>query len=328
MVIVAGFLGSGKTSLLNHLLRHNRGMRIGVVVNDFGSINIDSMLVAGQVDSLVSLGNGCMCCAIDVDDMDATFEALTSSDASLDAIVVEASGLAEPRNMIRLVLASSNPRIRYGGLVVVVDAIAWPVTSLANPELRKHLPLADLTVLNKVDHVSAEDLTALETEIRGVVGDVPIARTSFGAIDVDLLFDAPDRHTTAPRQLSLDDLIREIDDSRHDHLHAGYDSMSFTADDPMDPRIFVDLLENPPAGVYRTKGFVDFGTVGRHHRRYIVHTVGRHIRFEKTTGVGTELVLIGTGIDTGALRSSLDAIVIGEPANNDRMLVVHRYVAT
>ena len=94
-----------------------------MVVNDFGSINIDSMLVAGQVDSLVSLGNGCMCCAIDVDDMDATFETLTSSDASLDAIVVEASGLAEPRNMIRLVLASANTRIRYGGLVVVVDAV-------------------------------------------------------------------------------------------------------------------------------------------------------------------------------------------------------------
>lgn len=69
VVIVAGFLGSGKTTLLNHLLRDNRGTRIGVVVNDFGAINIDAMLVAGQVDAMVSLGNGCVCCAVDVSEL-------------------------------------------------------------------------------------------------------------------------------------------------------------------------------------------------------------------------------------------------------------------
>ena len=70
VVIVAGFLGSGKTTLLNHVLRNNRGVRVGVIVNDFGAVNIDSMMVAGQVDSMVSLSNGCMCCAVDVSDMD------------------------------------------------------------------------------------------------------------------------------------------------------------------------------------------------------------------------------------------------------------------
>ena len=96
----------------------------------------------------------------------------------------------------------------------------------------------------------------------------------------------------------------------------------------MDPRAFVGLLENPPAGIYRAKGFVDFGTVGRRRRRFLVHTVGRHIRFEKTTGAGTELVLIGTDMDTSAVRSALDSIAVETPADDERMLVVHRYVTT
>ncbi len=108
VVIVAGFLGSGKTTLLNHVLRNNRGVRVGVIVNDFGAVNIDSMMVAGQVDSMVSLSNGCMCCAVDVSDMDEMLDRLAHPASQIDVIIVEASGLAEPRNMIRLVLGSTN----------------------------------------------------------------------------------------------------------------------------------------------------------------------------------------------------------------------------
>lgn len=70
VVVLAGFLGSGKTTLLNHLLRQSRGTRIGAVVNDFGAIEIDAMTVAGQVDSMVSLGDGCLCCAVDTSELD------------------------------------------------------------------------------------------------------------------------------------------------------------------------------------------------------------------------------------------------------------------
>lgn len=77
VVVLAGFLGSGKTTLLNQLLRHSGGNRIGVVVNDFGAIEIDAMSVAGQVGSTVSLGNGCLCCAVDGSELDTYLEKLT-----------------------------------------------------------------------------------------------------------------------------------------------------------------------------------------------------------------------------------------------------------
>ena len=89
VVVLAGFLGSGKTTLLNHLLRTSGGTRIGVVVNDFGRINIDAFAVSAQVDSMVSLSNGCLCCAVDGTELDAMLEKLASAD--LDVIVIEAS---------------------------------------------------------------------------------------------------------------------------------------------------------------------------------------------------------------------------------------------
>ncbi|MGH8883431.1 MAG: CobW family GTP-binding protein, partial [Stackebrandtia sp.] len=142
VLVVAGFLGSGKTTLLYQLLRR-REARIGVVVNDFGAVNIDAMLVAGQVDAMVSLGNGCVCCAVDVTELDEMFARLAEPRHRIDVIVVEASGLAEPRNLIRMVIGTDNPRIRYGGLIEMVDAEYFDDSSARHPELVSHLRVAD-----------------------------------------------------------------------------------------------------------------------------------------------------------------------------------------
>lgn len=172
VVVPAGFLGSGKTTLLNHLLRNRSGNRIGVIVNDFGSIEIDAMTVAGQVGSTVSLGNGCLCCAVDASELDTFLETLTRPSARLDVIVIEASGLAEPQELVRMLLASDNPHIRYGGLVEVVDAAEFPATRARHPEIDRHLAVADLIVLNKTDRVTEAGLS----EVRRAVGEAAWAR--------------------------------------------------------------------------------------------------------------------------------------------------------
>ncbi|WP_031080652.1 CobW family GTP-binding protein, partial [Streptomyces sp. NRRL WC-3549] len=161
VVVLAGFLGSGKTTLLNHLLRNRAGNRIGVIVNDFGAIEIDAMTVAGQVGSTVSLGDGCLCCAVDAGELDAFLATLTKPAARLDVIVIEASGLAEPQELVRMLLASDNPRVRYGGLVEVVDAAEFLDTRERHPELGRHLTVADLVVLNKTDRVPEARLAAV-----------------------------------------------------------------------------------------------------------------------------------------------------------------------
>ncbi|SER63508.1 CobW/HypB/UreG, nucleotide-binding domain [Actinokineospora terrae] len=133
VLVVAGFLGAGKTTLLNHLLHTASDLRVGVIVNDFGKVNIDALTVAAQVDSMVSLGNGCLCCAVDPEELDAMLERLAHPDGPVDVIVIEASGLAEPPAMVKMVLASANPHIRYGGLVEVVDAAEFTESRRAPP---------------------------------------------------------------------------------------------------------------------------------------------------------------------------------------------------
>ncbi|MET7437621.1 GTP-binding protein, partial [Streptomyces sp. NPDC005568] len=156
VVVLAGFLGSGKTTLLNHLLHHSGGSRIGAIVNDFGAIDIDAMAVAGALgDSTVALGNGCLCCAVDAGELDDYLERLARPSAGIDVIVIEASGLAEPQELVRMVLASENPRVVYGGLVEVVDAAEFDATRERHPEIERHLALADLVVVNKLDRAVA-----------------------------------------------------------------------------------------------------------------------------------------------------------------------------
>ncbi|WP_040860539.1 CobW family GTP-binding protein [Nocardia niigatensis] len=351
VLIVAGFLGAGKTTLLNRLLR-TRSTRIGVVVNDFGAVNIDAMLVAGQVDAMVSLGNGCVCCAVDVSELDDLFDRLAHPKQKIDVIVVEASGLAEPRNLIRMVVNSDNPRIRYGGLVEVVDAEHFPESRELHPELATHLRMADLVVLNKADRVDAAALERLRSEITGLVGPVPVYPTSHGRIDPGLLFDVPAREPHRPRvgeQLSFDELLldehaapepgdhchehHDRGEDCHHHLHDAYDSVSFTSDTDLNPRELIALLEDPPAGLFRAKGVLAFA-VPDDPRKFVLHMVGRHITIEPGPWARHEprvssLVLIGSGLDAGDVTARLRATahLAGDPLDDHALLPVWRYVA-
>ncbi|MEV6395857.1 GTP-binding protein [Streptomyces sp. NPDC051907] len=336
VLVLAGFLGSGKTTLLNHLLRRNGGNRVGVIVNDFGAIEIDAMTVAGQVGSTVSLGNGCLCCAVDGGELDDYLDTLTRPAARIDVIVIEASGLAEPEELVRMILASDNPRIVYGGLVEVVDAAEFDATRRRHPEIDRHLALADLIVLNKTDRVAPAEVERVRGVIAGIGaagGDgtgAPVISATYGRVDPELLFDPaarPAREEKA-RQLSFEDLYAEEQDSHsHDHhdpggdhaphLHASYESVDVTAAQPMHPRRLMEFLDSRPEGLYRIKGFVDFGPADPGNR-YAVHAVGRFLRFYPAPWPRgaerlTQLVLIGAGVDAGALRGQLESCVQNGP---------------
>ncbi|WP_217196883.1 CobW family GTP-binding protein [Streptomyces buecherae] len=321
VIVLAGFLGSGKTTLLNHLLRHSGDTRIGVIVNDFGSIEIDAMSVSGQVGSTVSLGNGCLCCAVDVSELDGYLDTLTAPAARLDVIVIEASGLAEPQELVRMVLASDNRRVVYGGLVEVADAAEFAATRERHPELDRHLAIADLVVLNKADRVSPSELTALRETLDELSRGTAVVVAEHGRVDPELLFACRPRDESAGRQLSFEDLRDELDfgdgDGHAGHPHAAYESLAFTSSVPLHPRRLMDFLDARPTGLYRIKGFVDFGA-GDPRNRYVLHAVGRFLRFYPEPWPSgeprlTQLVLIGSGIDAPALRDQLAGCRADDP---------------
>jgi G3E family GTPase len=333
VVVLAGFLGSGKTTLLNHLLHRSGGSRVGAIVNDFGAIEIDAMAVAGALgDSTVSLGNGCLCCAVDAGELDQYLDRLVNPSLGIDVVVIEASGLAEPQELVRMVLACENPRVVYGGLVEVVDAAEFDDTRARHPEIDRHLGLADLVVVNKLDR--AADGERVLGLVRSLTDRAAVVPATYGRIDPEFLFDCrPGEERIG--QLSFDDLHDDThpEDGHDGHLHTAYDSLAFTSATPLDPRRLMDFLDSRPEGLYRIKGYVDFGPHDTRNR-YAVHAVGRFLRFYPEPWPTapedrlTQLVLIGSGIDTEALTKALDACRAEPPNTADEhgMWGVLRYV--
>ena len=163
VTVLTGFLGAGKTTLLNRILAGNHGLRIAVLVNDFGSINIDTDLVVG-VDNggeVVNLANGCVCCNIRDDLLGAVRQTIDRPERP-EYIVLEASGVAEPAGIAATFLdASLRDRLRLDSIMCVVDAAQiFAVPEMLDLKLRQ-IAYADMLILNKTDLVKGEEISRI-----------------------------------------------------------------------------------------------------------------------------------------------------------------------
>lgn len=311
VVVLTGHLGAGKTTVLNHLLQQP-GARVGVVVNDFGEINVDAGLVTGQIDEPVSISGGCLCHLSDTSELDDALERLTHPRLALDVVVVEASGVADPVALARMIRFSGVERVRPGGVVDVVDAVEHfrTIDTGGLPPARHRA--STLVVVNKTDLLSADErrrvVARVAARVREVGPHVQVVATSRGRLDPALVYDAASRHDPED-QLPIAALLR--DEHVHDHPHA--DAVSVRATAAVSPSRLVDLLEDPPAGAYRIKGRVTVHT-GRTVRGYLVNVVGRsvHVASARPPDDGGALVAIGMHLDTGVVRRSLERVL--EPA--------------
>ena len=165
LTIISGFLGSGKTSLLNHLLTQSAGRRITAMVNDFGALNIDAELIAAKHGNQITLANGCVCCSIGDDLMRSFMEVMQQSPLP-DHIIIEASGVAEPSRIAGF--AAVDRQLRLDGIVTLVDAGAHG-THAKDPYLsdnyNKQIEAAHLLLISKPDLVDAATLENLEQEL-------------------------------------------------------------------------------------------------------------------------------------------------------------------
>lgn len=317
VIALAGPLGAGKTTVLNHLLAAP-GARVGVVINDFGAIDVDSGLVVGQIDEAASIAGGCVCCLPDAGGLDGALEKLSDPRLRLDAIVVEASGVAEPVALARLIRFSGAEHARLGGVIDVVDAVEHERSVEEGLVAPARYAAATLAVVNKVDLV-AEDargarVAELGAHVRAHNPHVEIVPAARGAIDPALVFDVAGEDDPID-QLPLAQLMREEHAGHADHAHAA--SASAQAAGPVDAAALLDLLEDPPDGAYRIKGTVPVRTP-RGSRAYTVHRVGRSIHVEAAPGdrQADGLVAIGVRLDAVAAQERLERALLPaeEPA--------------
>lgn len=192
--VIGGFLGAGKTTLLNRWLAQANGLRIAVLVNDFGAINIDAGLVAAAGSDAIALSNGCVCCAIG-DDLSVALAKVLATQPRFDAVVVEASGVSDPWRIAQYALAE--PQLQLQAVLLLVDAAAL-AQHLADPllvdSLTRPLAHADLVLLNHADRASATDLQAARAWVLDVAqrrGQTapPISETTQADVPLALLAD-------------------------------------------------------------------------------------------------------------------------------------------
>ncbi|TRW89010.1 GTP-binding protein [Mycolicibacterium sp. 018/SC-01/001] len=304
VIALTGYLGAGKTTLLNHVLR-TPDARIGVVINDFGELNVDAGLVSGQVDEPASIAGGCICCLPDDGGLDVALAQLADPRLRLDAIIVEASGLAEPVAIARIIRFSGVDGIRSGGVVDVLDAVTHfdTVDRDASPPAR--YAAATLVVVNKLDQVADPDaaLRRITERVRETNPHAQIVGATAGRIDPALLFDVAAEEQVG--QLTFQELLK-ADNRPHDHTHA--DAVTVLSDGCVDPGAVLDLLEEPPAGVYRMKGTVAVRFRGA-VRRYVVNVVGAsvHVAPAPARAPANSLVAIGMHLDTDSVHAAVAA---------------------
>jgi G3E family GTPase len=316
VIALTGYLGAGKTSLLNHVLRAP-GARIGVVINDFGDVNVDAALVTGQVDEPVSIAGGCVCCLPDDGGLDEALEKLTDPRLALDAIIVEASGLADPVAVSRMIRFSGVERVRPGGVVDVIDAVThFAVVDQGGLPLARYRA-ASLVVVNKLDqfpeHTRAAEVERIEMRVRERNPHAHVVGAIGARIDPSLLYDVSETDE-GPGQLTFRELLLDAveDDGapahadHRDHVHAA--SVTVTTAGGIDPGALLDLLEEPPTGVYRVKGTVAVRYRER-ERNYVVNLVGSsiHVATAPPAARANCLVAIGTHFDVDDVRDRVEA---------------------
>jgi G3E family GTPase len=201
ILLVTGFLGAGKTTVVNHLLAHAEGRRIAAVVNDFGAINIDAELIAGASDGVVSLANGCICCSLE-GDLLRTLAALLRRDPQPEFIVIETSGVADPADIVRNLM---DPLIWQEApletVLCVVDATTPANTLNDDALLRSQLRAADVVALSKVDLADAASRAQLRETVRALRPAAVVVDALQGEIPSALLFPLDADRVPAPREV-------------------------------------------------------------------------------------------------------------------------------
>jgi G3E family GTPase len=282
ITVVVGFLGAGKTTLLNHILQDEHGRRIAVLVNDFGSINIDAELITEVGDGMVSMANGCICCSIRSDLIGAVLKLAKLPDRP-EHILIESSGVADPAGIVSSFLEPEIwGTVQLDGVVTVVDA----EQALALPDeearlARAQVAGADLVVLNKVDLVDVARLEQVKNWLREIRPGVPVFETSQCRLPLEVLLGINEtRPAASAADPALDVHVHDGSPAADDGAHAhdrnrtvAFDTWTYASEAPMEIGLLQQVLTHLPETVFRAKGFVH--AVEKPHRRLVFQLVGR-----------------------------------------------------
>ncbi|NEQ49208.1 MAG: GTP-binding protein [Leptolyngbya sp. SIO3F4] len=230
VTIITGFLGSGKTTLLNHILTNQEGLKTAVLVNEFGEIGIDNdLLITTDDDStMVELSNGCICCTINNDLLEAVYKVLERKD-KIDYLVVETTGLADPLPVALTFLGTElRDLTRLDSIVTVVDSENYSVDLFSSQAAYNQIAYGDIILLNKADLVGEGDLERLELKVQDIKEGARILRTTQSKVPLQLILSVglfeSDKYFEPTKQGTHDHGAHDHSEhEHHDHGHSKHE---------------------------------------------------------------------------------------------------------
>lgn len=311
ITIISGFLGSGKTTLLNHILTNQQGIKTAVLVNEFGEIGIDNELIIKTEEEMIELSNGCICCSINGELVEA-IEKLINVNKKLDYIIIETTGLADPLPVAMTLLGSDlRDQTRLDSIITLIDAENFNDVALESSIGRSQVIYGDILLLNKCDLVTNKNIEETIDKLKEIKNDVRILKSIKGNIPLNLLLSVG---------LFETDLINQkesVHDHSHGHGHSEEDnriedflSVSFQTKEPFSLRKFQYFLDNQlKSDVFRAKGILWFS---ESERRHVFHLAGKRISIEDSEWGeerNNQLVFIGKELDKEKILSQLNACI-------------------
>jgi len=312
VTVITGYLGAGKTTLLNRILTHEHGLKVAVIVNEFGEVGIDSQLVVNADEEILEMNNGCICCTVRGDLIRIISNLMEKRDR-FDRIVIETTGLADPAPVIQSFFVDDVMRSRclLDAVVTVVDAKhIWQHWDAE--EAQEQIAFADVILLNKIDLDSCEQLEELEQRIRAMTPFAKIHRTQNCVIDLDAVLGI--NAFDLKQALSIDPQL--LNENAHEHDESIYSvsivERGIVSGDKLN-RWLNQLVQAKGADIFRLKGILD---VDSEDRRFVfqgIHMLldGRPGRPWKPEEIRrNELVFIGRNLDEQQLRQEFQDCLV------------------
>jgi G3E family GTPase len=297
VLLITGFLGAGKTTLIQHLLRSdfNAQEKVAVIVNEVGEIGIDGTLLAGQDVDILELTSGCICCTIKTDFFKAVQEIHRTYNPSY--LVVEATGVAQPGDMLDVLFeAPLSDFSRLKKIITVVDADFFEAREVLGTFYDNQIKCADTLILNKIDQVDDDQIRQIDAVLRELNPGVHIFSARHCAVDPATLLevDSNSRHRVSQDHHALH------------HEQEGFHSFSFDDQRLLDRAKLNRFLETLPPSLFRCKGWVRFPDGSG-----LLNYTGSNYRIEPAEGSrDTALVFVGRNCDEKEILSSLKKCLI------------------
>lgn len=312
VTLLTGFLGAGKTTLLNRILNGAHGVRVGVLVNDFGAVNIDAELVEGVEENTIKLSNGCVCCEIR-DDLIRSLDDLLKRSDGIDYVLLEASGVSDPEGIVMTFLNQKYEQmLRLDSITCMIDCEALfdhnEDESLLALKLRQ-IGFADMVVLNKTDLVTQTHLDVVREWVDLHFNRVRMVEAQHCDVPLEILLSVG-RFDPAVQ------LAKSDDSHSHQIARDTFETWSYESSHPFDEQALKEMVRRElPASVYRCKGIIHLAN--EPETRFALQVVGRRLNL---TALGpwngpekaSRIVSIGHGFSSQALEGLFEKCLMAK----------------